>query len=316
MSRAIVLGVDVGGTNVKAALVAKDGRVVASVSYSTEAEAGPEAFAKTLHHRLENLLKEAGLHKADVASVGIGLPAFLDVPKGIIEQAVNLHWTDVPIVDLVTAELDLPVMIDNDANLAALGEVWKGAGKNAKSALCVTLGTGVGGGIVLDGRVYRGVTTMAGEIGHISIKPDGELCNCGHYGCLETLASATALVRDGVRAGLQSPRGHDEPLSAEDVFQLAESGDQAAQTVLSTMIHWLAVGLSTVANTLNPDTIVVSGGLVNAGDALLGPLRVEFSRTALHRVANGCKIVAAELGSSAGMLGAARLAWQFADSEA
>ncbi|MBX6396074.1 MAG: ROK family protein, partial [Alicyclobacillaceae bacterium] len=182
--------------------------------------------------------------------------------------------------------------------------------RGAKSVLCVTLGTGVGGGIVFEGSVYRGVSTMAGEIGHLPMKVDGEPCTCGRFGCLETLASATALVREGRRRGLTSPRGADTDLSAEDIFVLAARGDGEARDIVGEMVGWLARGLAAAANLLNPEVIVVGGGLAKAGDALFGPLEEQFRRLALPRAVAACRLMPAFLGNDAGLLGAARLAWR------
>lgn len=313
MLKKLVLGIDVGGTNVKTALVNQFGDVLQRLNWPMEAMNGPEKFALEVHDKVSEMLQEAEFQWSDIGAAGVGLPAFLDIREGKIEQAVNLHWTNVPIVTLLADCLQVPVVIDNDANLAALGEVWLGAGKQSHSALCVTLGTGIGGGIVIDGHVYRGAATMAGEIGHIPIKWDGEICNCGHRGCFETLASATALAKAGQRVNLVSPRGVNQELTAEDVFTLAREGHVVASQVIQEMIYWLALGLTSVANTLNPDVIVIGGGVVLAGDALLVPLRKSFEELALPRVVRSCEIRAAQLGEKAGMLGAARLAWQYID---
>lgn len=306
-SSSIALGIDIGGTNVKIAFVKERGEVLAQGSVPTDPERGPELFAESVAQAAKQMAAESGISWDAVSGAGIGAAGFLDVPRGYIEESVNLHWYNVPIVELLEKELGKSVVLDNDANVAALGEVWLGAGQSAKSALCVTLGTGVGGGIVIDGHIYRGVSTMAGEIGHIQIKNHGELCNCGHYGCLETLASATALVREGKAAGLTAKNGE---LTSKDIFEQAAAGVVAAQRVIDEMVHWLALGLSICSNLINPDVIVIAGGVVGAGDALMEPLRSEFRKEALHRVAQPCRIVPATLGSQAGVLGAARLVLQ------
>ncbi|EJY56989.1 glucokinase, ROK family [Alicyclobacillus hesperidum URH17-3-68] len=308
MSGKLALGIDIGGTNVKLALVNEAGEVIASESVPTEPERGAEAFCREVAATAKKMTAQAGIAWAEVIGVGVGMAAFLDVERGWIEESVNLHWRDVPLGEMLTRELGKPVRVDNDANVAALGEVWLGAGRNANTALCVTLGTGVGGGIVINGRIHRGVTNMAGEIGHIMVKNDGELCNCGHHGCLETLASATALSRHAEQAGLVGKEGRE--LTSKEIFELAEAGNAKAKAVVDDMIHWLAVGLSIGANILNPDVIVIAGGVVNAGDALIEPLRKAFHREALARVARACTIVPAKLGSQAGVLGAARLVLQ------
>ncbi|MFB5190536.1 ROK family protein [Alicyclobacillus fastidiosus] len=307
MTERVALGIDVGGTNVKVAFVEQDGTVLAQGSVPTDPERGPERFATEVAEYAKALAADHRLSWENVFGAGVGLAGFMDVEKGWIEESVNLHWYDVPMGELLEKALGKPVRMDNDANVAALGEVWLGAGRSARTALCVTLGTGVGGGIVIDGRIHRGVSTMAGEIGHIQVKNDGELCNCGHRGCLETLSSATALVRHAKEAGLDGQSGD---LTAKEVFDLADAGNEVAKSVVADMIRWLALGISVGANLLNPDVIVIAGGVVNAGDSLIEPLRAAFQEEALLRVARACTIVPATLGSQAGVLGAARLVFQ------
>jgi glucokinase len=307
----VVLGVDVGGTNVKAGLVMEDGTIVTTMSWPTESEKGFLYFSRTLYQHMQEMASLANLPVGNLQAVGIGLPGFLDLENGILKRAVNLKWPlDVPVTGTLQEVFGVPVCMDNDGNLAALGEVWIGAGTGSKSALCVTIGTGVGGGIVLDGHVYRGVSTMAGEIGHLPMKPDGELCNCGKRGCLETLASATALARMGERAGLKSFEGADSPVTAKDVFRHVNQGNPIAREIVNQMVDWLARGLAQAANLLNPDVIVIGGGVVQAGEALFNPLVQAFAQMALPLVADSCKLVSAKLGTHAGMLGAARLGWQ------
>lgn len=304
MTRNVALGIDIGGTNVKLALVTDGGEVLAQNSVPTAPERGPERFSLSVAQTAQALASGIGLDWNDIVGVGVGIAGFLDVERGWLEESVNLFWRDVPLVQFMEEALGKTVKLDNDANVAALGEVWLGAGRAANTALCVTLGTGVGGGIVIGGRVHRGASTMAGEIGHIMVKNDGELCNCGRYGCLETLSSATALVRHALEAGVVSKDGE---LTAKEIFELASAGDVKAQHAIDEMIQWLALGLSIGANLLNPDVIVIAGGVVNAGDALIEPLRKAFVEKALDRVARSCSIVPATLGSQAGVLGAARL---------
>lgn len=307
MTEGIALGIDIGGTNVKIAFVKENGEVVAEGSVPTSPERGPDIFAEAVATTAKHMAETHQIPWHQIIGAGVGVAAFIDVERGWIEESVNLHWYDIPMGELLERALGKPVRLDNDANVAALGEVWLGAGKSAKTAICVTLGTGVGGGLIIGGRIHRGVTTMAGEIGHIMVKNDGELCNCGHRGCLETLSSATAIVRHGLEAGLTSSQGS---LTSKEIFEMAANGNTVAQNVIDDMIHWLAVGLSITANLLNPDVIVIAGGVVHAGDALIDPLREAFAREALQRVARVCTIVPATLGSQAGVLGAARLVLQ------
>lgn len=310
MSEKAVLGVDVGGTNVKMGLVTCQGSVLVQQTFETNAGDGPAALVNALSQRARSMVDAIGLQWADVRAVGIGLPAFLDLDRGHVIEAVNLHWTDVPIAHMVTRVLQKDVAVDNDGNLAALGEVWAGAGRGAKYAVAATIGTGIGGGMVFHGQVYRGASAMAAEIGHMPMLPDGPLCNCGQRGCFETLASATAIVRAGVAAGLVSPLGESSALTARDVFHYAIEGHELACEVVSFAVHWMARGFALIANMFNPDVIVVGGGVTAAGDLLFVPLERAFRKLALPRTSEACRLLPAALGNDAGFIGAARLAWQ------
>ncbi|MDI3257615.1 MAG: ROK family protein [Kyrpidia sp.] len=310
--RPVVAGIDVGGTRIKAGLVFQDGTVLARRQWATEPNRGPNRVVGRLAADMRTMAQEAGVSWEDVVGVGAGWPAFLDMGTGRIIEAANLRWRDVPILAMMERELGKPVVIDNDGNVAALGEAWIGAGRGAKTALCVTVGTGIGGGIVLDGRIYRGAAATAGEIGHVPMKPDGEPCTCGRRGCLETLASATALVREGRRRGLRGPGG-EGVLSTQDLFELVRRGDERAADVIREATFWLGRGLASAANLLNPDIIILGGGVSRAGDLWFRPLEEEFRRWALPLVAENCRLTPAFLGEEAGMLGAAGLAWQRAN---
>jgi len=306
----MVLAVDVGGTNTKAGLVSKSGGILAQETWATQAGDGPQAFVQGLRAHADSMITSLSGNWADVSSIGIGLPGFLDRARGQVIEAVNLHWNDVPIVQMVREALAKDVVIDNDGNLAALGEVWLGAGQGAKYAVCATIGTGIGGGVVLNGQVYRGASSMAAEIGHMQLMPDGPQCNCGHRGCFETLASATAIAREGLAVGLAPAAGCGNALSARDVFEYAAAGDARAALVVDNAVHWLATGLALVANVMNPDVIVVGGGVTAAGAFLFEPLERAFRALALPRTQAVCKLRPAALGNDAGFIGAARLAWQ------
>lgn len=307
----VFLGVDIGGTNVKTAVINDQGRIADKRSFDTHPEEGFEGFGARLRQSLEQGIAAAGLTLADVKGVGVGIPGFLDIEQGVIVEAVNLGWKNVPFVRLLQSALDLPVVIENDANVAALGEAWTGAGRGASSVLCATVGTGVGGGIVIGGRLYRGVNGMAGEIGHLVVNHGGHRCNCGNIGCLETVASATAIVRNARSLQERGLIPQDVELSgAEDVFALAVNGNAEAAGVVQEAAAWLGYGLSLSAVTLNPDAIVIGGGVSKAKDMLLRPVQEAFKRYALHLVVDAAKIQLAELGNDAGVVGAARLAVQ------
>jgi glucokinase len=308
----VYFGVDVGGTSVKTALVRETGEILTKHSFATQNGLGLTEMAAQLKGSLHDMVQQTGLAQTDVVGMGVGVPAFLDVEQGVVISAINLGWSNVPLASVLEGVFHLPVALENDANVAALGESWAGAGQQHSCVLCVTVGTGIGGGIVLNGSLFRGVNGMAGEIGHLVLqRENGIQCNCGLTGCLETLASATAIVRackEKQKRGQISP--DVEITGAKDVFALAETGDTAALDVIGEAGRWLGYGLAVVATTINPDVIVIGGGVSKAREALLTPVRSAFRRYSVPRVADAADIRFATLGNDAGVVGAARLSMQ------
>lgn len=306
-----VIGIDLGGTFIKAAAILETGEIVAKVEWPTEADHGTDALLDRLAGIAFAGAEKAGWKLDQVAGVGIGLPAFLDFEKGIVEEAVNIGWKNVPIVEEMEKRLSVPVLFDNDANAAALGEAWIGGGRGHKHILAVTLGTGVGGGVVIDGKIYRGTNGMAGEIGHIILEPEhGDRCNCGQIGCLETISSASAILRAAKRkltGGAVSSLQAVKDLTTKDVFEHAAEGDSLAKEVVDHAVHKLGFALALLTTVLNPEVIVIGGGPSRAGDVLYKPLQDYFAKYALKRSADGAVIRPAELGNDAGVLGAAKI---------
>lgn len=300
------IGIDLGGTSMKMGLVDENGQVL----YETEKPTLKDA-KQALNQMIEDCKKiaqQAEVSWEQIGGVGIGLPGFLDIPNGTIVRLTNLSWENIPIKSIMEEKLQKRVEIDNDANVAALGEAWCGAGKGVRDLVCVTLGTGVGGGVIVNGQLVYGLNGFAGEIGHIQIDPDGVPCNCGQKGCLETIASATGITRLAKEA-LQ--RGESSVLPAQpttyDVFQAAAKKDQVAQKVLETAISALARGFALISVVLNPARFVVGGGVAKAKERLFDPLRKAYQQQALKFTAQDVEIVPALLGNQAGFIGAARL---------
>ncbi|HEU4965552.1 MAG TPA: ROK family protein [Bacilli bacterium] len=297
-------GLDVGGTTMKAAVLTDEGHVVARLERDTEAWRGTEAVLDRMVLLVREVVRKAGGRFQELGGVGVGLPAFLDFERGVVVEAINIGWRDVPIVRELRRRFgDIPFAVDNDANAAAIGEAFLGAGKGFSSALCLTLGTGIGSGLVVEGRLWHGSTGMAGEIGHITVDPKGRWCNCGRRGCLETIASATGIVREVQERLAQAER----TLDARQVFQAAAAGDPVAQGAVDTAIDRLGFVLANVGATVNPQVMVVGGGVSAGGERLLFPLRAAFARYALPRVLKGTTIRLAQLGKEAGVIGAALL---------
>ena len=261
-------------------------------------------------------VKKAGITMADVASVGIGCPGTCNVKTGMVEYANNLNFTNVPIVARMNELLGLPVYIDNDANAAAFGEAKAGAAKGVENCVCVTLGTGVGGGIIIDGKIYQGCNYAGAELGHVVIEMNGEPCTCGRRGCWEAYSSATALVRQTKAAMEQHPDslmwklagGSLDRVNGLTAFDGMRKGDAAATAVVNKYIEYLACGITNVVNTFQPDTVCIGGGISHEGETLLAPLRkiVEAERYSKF-CERQTEICAATLGNDAGIIGAACL---------
>ncbi|MED1601227.1 ROK family glucokinase [Alkalihalophilus marmarensis] len=313
------VGVDLGGTTIKMAFITSYGEIVSKWEIPTNTEDGGIHITMDIAKSIDHKLNELNQEKEHLAAIGMGAPGFIEMETGFIYQAVNIGWKDFPLKDRLEVETGLPVTVDNDANIAALGEMWRGAGDGAKNLLCVTLGTGVGGGIIANGQILHGASGMAGEIGHItSVTKGGAPCNCGKTGCLETIASATGIARLATEAVAVS----NEPsllkeqfdtlgsLTSKDVFEALAKGDHLAERVLDETASYLGVAIANLSNALNPEKIVIGGGVSKAGDALLEPLRSYFNQYALERVASSAEFKIATLGNDAGVIGGAWLAKQ------
>jgi glucokinase len=305
------VGVDLGGTKMLVGVVDSERRVLYR---STAPSAG--LSQDELLDALERELRSAIDARPDVIAAGLGIPCTIDRARGVAIMAVNLELADVAVGELMTERLGLPTQVDNDANLAMLAEHRFGAARRARNAAMLTIGTGIGGGLIIDGRLYRGSTGGAGELGHIVIEEDGPPCqgNCPNRGCVEALASGTAIAREALAAAERAPdsalgralAGGAE-LDGTLVTDAALEGDETARGVLALAGRRIGVALSSLANALDPDVIVIGGGVIRAGELLVGPARSELAARALAPM-NGTRVAAAELGPDAGMLGAATMA--------
>lgn len=303
----LILGADVGATNTKTVLVDRQGEIFATMNRPTLARKGRDAMIERLILTLKDTVKKAGANMKDVAGVGIGFAGPLDPGKGIVFNPPNLpEWLNVPLRDILTQKLNMPVSLDNDANLVALGEYWKGAGRGAKSLVCLTLGTGVGGGIVLNGKIWHGAGGIAGELGHMTVVRNGRRCGCGNRGCLEVYASSRGLVSRMQELLNRKKTVKYDKITPEGIGKQALSGDKLAKKALRDTGITLGVAIASLVNILNPDVVVVGGGISKIGNLLLDPIREEVAKRAFPKAVEGLKIVKAELGDNAGALGAAR----------
>ncbi|MCI5775120.1 MAG: ROK family glucokinase [Aerococcus sp.] len=310
-----IIGIDLGGTSVKLALVSPDGTIMDQWHIPTHTENGGKHIVPDIIESVREYLDANDLSASDIQGIGMGSPGQIDPKKGTVTGAYNLGWADTQEVQSQFEEaFDIPFVIDNDANVAALGEQWQGAGENDPNVIFVTLGTGVGGGIVLGGELVHGAAGSAGEIGHIVVDPNGYECTCGNRGCLETVASATGIVRlakaEAKRQAYDSPLNAliaDNNISAKAVFDAAKSGDNLALVVVDQFADYLGLACSQLANTLNPNKIVVGGGVSAAGGFLLEKVNAKFQQYAFSAIKGSTELVLASLGNDAGILGAASL---------
>ena len=303
-----VIGVDLGGTNIVSAVVDEKGKVVGKDKRPTQASLGAagvlERIAQSVRGAAE---KSPGPWKSHLA-VGIGSPGPLDPKRGVVLYTPNLNWKNVPIVAVLRKKLGKKVVLENDANLAALGETWVGAGKGQRYVLCVTLGTGVGGGFIIDGKIYEGAWGVSNHIGHVVVDPKGPRAPYGNRGILEQYASATGIVRLATEAGLKPPPGGK--LEAHTFQKMAEAGDAGAIRVYEQAGVMLGVGLTSAIHLFNPGMIIFSGGVSAAKDLLFKPMHRELKERCFASHLKGLKFKLAKLGDNMGVVGAARLAWQ------
>lgn len=305
-----LFGVDVGGTTVKMGLFDKDGNVIEKWEIPTRTENGGEKILPDIADSIKEKLSEKGIAKEDVIGAGVGVPGPVD-GNGIVHRAVNLGWGEMDLKKELTALLDgMRVEGGNDANVAALGEMWRGGGQGHQNLVAVTLGTGVGGGIIINGEIVTGATGAGGEIGHIHVEDEEtEACGCGNFGCLEEYASATGITRLANRALAKSDKDsvlRQGEVSAKTVFDAVKAGDELAIEIAQRFGDYLGKGLGVIAGVINPEIFVIGGGVSKAGEVLFDYIKPSFEKTVFH----GCKNVIfalATLGNDAGIYGAARL---------
>lgn len=310
------LGIDLGGTYVKLALVDTKGRISHRAKLSTAAYRRRAELVDALVSEVGAILKKARLSPKGLLGVGIGVPGLVDFERGLVYYLTNVPgWENTPLKRLLAARLKVPVLVDNDVNLMALGEYRFGAGKGAKDLVCITLGTGVGGGIIIDGLLYRGSTFSAGEIGHMPLKEEGLPCNCGGSGCLERYVGnryITEEIRKKIRGGSPTiiKKLVKDDLSAitpEVISKAAKEGDRLSIAFWNAVGKRIGVTLSGIVNLLNPERIIIGGGIAEAGDMLLKPIRETVNKRALPVPRKAVKILKAGLGNDAGIIGAAAL---------
>lgn len=306
-----VVGVDVGGTNLVAGVLSEDGSEIhAVVSEPTMSAQGADAVIGRIVKLAKASIVESG---KKVEGAGIGSPGPLNTKTGVVLLTPNLGWTNMPLRDRVSEGLGLPATLDNDANCAIYGEWWRGAARGANYVIGLTLGTGIGGGIVIDGKIYHGASDVAGEFGHVTIDANGRHCKCGNYGCIEAYASGPAIAEraiEGIQSGTdtslsQYVNGDLSKITAQIVYEAANDGDEWALEVVRETASLLGASVASFVNIFNPEVVVICGGVTQAGDRLFNPLRWEVKRRAFKPAWEVCRIVPGTLPGTAGVYGAA-----------
>ena len=306
-----LLGIDLGGTTIKAGVVDTAGRLLEKQQVPTGAAEGAGAVLERIVALAGALDQRRGSGGQDIVAAGIGIPGSIDVDRGVVRLAPNLFWRDFPLRDELAARLHLPVAIDNDAHVAALGEMGQGAGRGFRSLLMVTIGTGIGSGLIIDGRIQRGVFGYGAEMGHFKMVPDGRRCHCGGEGCLETLTSATAMVREfraGLAAGRPSRLPDSPQLGAREILAAAAEGDDLATGVVDNAARYLGIALANAVLLVGPEAIIIGGGPAQAGEVILTPIRRYLAQYLGAWQIEPLPVLAARLGNDAGIIGAAYLA--------
>ncbi len=316
------IGIDLGGTKISGALVDSLGAIAFKDSLLTRSEEPISSVLTRIIDCIERIISKAD---GAIIGIGVGVAAMTDSKNGIVIRASNLKWADVHLRDLILERMSDEwrdrLWIDKDTNAAALGEMYFGAGKNLNHILYVTVGTGVGGGMILDGRLYHGASEGASDIGHLVLDPEGEICGCGKHGCLETLSSGKAIARqtkEELRQGAVSTLAsvNLENISAYEVVEAAKNGDELAINILKSAGHYLGIALAYYVDINNPELIIIGGGVSAAGDLLIEPIKQTIQQRALPSNAKTARVVPAGLGLDSGSIGAAALVWHNLEQQA
>lgn len=309
MEKKYVVGVDLGGTKIYTALVDLEGNIVKEKVVETLVQEGEEAVAGRIIDTIDSVI--TGVDKELIKSIGIGSPGPLDSKKGIIIETANLPFKNFEIVKVIKERYDLPTYLDNDANVATLAEFMFGAGKGTENMVYITVSTGIGGGAIINGKLYRGNTANALEVGHMTVAKEGPRCGCGNTGCAESFASGTAIgnrAKEAVASKVVTSLKKYDNVTAKEVFVEAANGDAEAKRILDNALYYLGITVGNVMSHLDPEKVVMGGGVINGGDIVLETVKKVVAERCLSVFAENCSIEKAKLGGQAGVLGAAALA--------
>lgn len=317
------IGVDLGGTNIAAGIVNEKGEILYEKSCPTKAERPAMEVVSDMADLTLEVLEELKIDKSEIEAIGVGIPGLAD-KEGNVLQCVNLNWYDVPLRQMLEEKLHIPIFIDNDAAAAALAEYENGSMKGCRSGVMLTLGTGVGTGIILNGKAYRGFNGVGGEMGHMVVGENFYNCNCGKNGCLETFTSSTAIIKftrklltETNEASLIRNKVNDNPdeLNAKIIFDCAKNGDKIAVIAVKRLVKYLGIGIVNIINFIDPEIISLGGGVSHAGKYLLDLVEEEVKSNKFYKNLPSAKIVLAKLGNSAGIIGAAMVGKQGTDDQ-
>ena len=309
------IGVDIGGTNVKIALVDQKGAIVYSNSVPTRAEMGYEYTVKNIKETIYTSMKESDVTIDSIGGIGFGLPGQINSEAGVVRLLPNIPgWVNVPLGQIIEDEFKVKCKIDNDVRVATLGEFTYGAGQGCKNLVCITVGTGVGSGIIVNGQLVRGASMSAGEIGHMILQAhEGPICGCGNTGCLEAFASGPSIVQlakeylSGGKSAKFEELANGREITPFMVYEAAMQGDAVAKRIFAIVGEWLGIALTSVVNLLNPEKIIIGGGVSQAGNFLIDPIRQTIKERAIKVSADAVEVVTAKLGERAGVIGASLL---------
>lgn len=311
-----IAGIDIGGTKISLILATVLGKIIHSRTLATRTgKVEARLCVNEMVHALKDMLRQKGIRKGGLMGIGVGIPGPVNTEKGNVPWSPNLRgWEGIPLRQILNRQFSVPVFLDNDANAAGFGEKIFGAGKQTRDFVYITASTGIGGGLVLGGKIHRGASFCGGEVGHITVVPDGNLCKCGKRGCLEAYASGTAIgkmarakLERGGKSRLRKMVKRLEQITGETVTQAAFSGDPFAIKILREAGRYLGIGLAVVMNILNPEMIVLGGGVIKAGDYIWKPMMASAKREAWPAAFKACRVLKTALGAHAGNLGAAAL---------
>lgn len=311
MEKKFFIGIDLGGTKIKGIICGADGSILSEYTVATNAQEGEEAVFSRIISTIDEVIKKWNGSIEDIKAIGIGSPGPLNAKKGMITHPVNLPFNNFNIVKPIFEKYKIPTYLDNDANVAAIGEYMFGAGKGTENMVYVTVSTGVGGGAIIDKKIYRGYTNNSLEVGHMTILPDGPKCNCGNYGCLESLASGTAIGRqanEAIKSGEITSLSKYENPTSQEVFKEAAMGDKTSKDILDRSLTYLGIGISNIITNFDPEIVIIGGGVSKGGEIVFNKVKEIVGKRCMKTFVDSCKIVPAALGTDAGAIGAAALA--------